>query len=198
MQLWPRSSRLLSYSVITASLCLSPQIKAQTTSTGALTGVITDQTHAVVPNAKVELKDKVKGAAQSTKTDREGLYHFFFLAPGTYTLAVTHDGFREERRTVDVLLGPPVTVNVTLAVAKSSTEITVADAVPLIQAENGDASANINQQQISEIPTRVTISPTLSKMSVATTMYAESFPSKERAACHATRATKGHAWKVPR
>ena len=106
---------------------LTHELSAQTTTSGALTGVITDQTSAVVPNAGVEIKDIAKGVTQSTKTDREGLYHFFFLAPGSYPLTVTHEGFREERRTVDVLLGPPITVNVTLAIAKASSEIIVAD-----------------------------------------------------------------------
>ena len=77
-----RPLRLLSFSLAVV-VCLSTTPKAQTTTSGALMGVVIDQTHAVVPNANVELKDNVKGAAQSTKTDRQGLYHFFFLTPGT-------------------------------------------------------------------------------------------------------------------
>src|SRR5262249_40447503 len=110
------------------------------------------QTHAVVPTAIVELKDTAKGTEQSAKTDREGLYHFFFLAPGRYVLIVSHDGFHEERRMVEVLLGPPVTANVELQIAKASSEIKVTDEAPLIKAENGDVSATMNQQQISEVP----------------------------------------------
>jgi hypothetical protein len=43
-------------------------------------------------------------------------------------------------------------VNVTLQIAKASSEITVTDDAPLIQAENGDVSATMNQKQISEVP----------------------------------------------
>ncbi len=128
------------------------ELSAQTTTSGALTGVITDQTHAVVPNAQVDIRDSAKGTTQSAKTDREGLYHFFFLAPGAYALTVTHDGFREERRTVEILLGPPITVNLSLQIATTSSEIRVTDDVPLIKAENGDVSATMNSKQISEIP----------------------------------------------
>jgi hypothetical protein len=60
-----------------------------------LTGVVTDQSNAVIPNAEVEIKDNSKGAIQLTKTDREGVYRFFFLAPCVYTLTVWHDGFRK-------------------------------------------------------------------------------------------------------
>src|SRR5229473_1547628 len=124
----------------------------QTTSSGALSGVVIDKTNAVVPNAAVEIKDVAKGTTDYTKTNGEGVYQFSFLRPGKYALSVTDPGFQEERRTVDVLLGPPITVNVTLAIAKASSEVIVADEVPLIQAENGDASASINQKQISELP----------------------------------------------
>jgi hypothetical protein len=53
---------------------------------------------------------------------------------------------------VNVLLGPTGTVNATLEVAKVSSEIKVADEAPLVEAENGDVSATMNQRQISEVP----------------------------------------------
>jgi protocatechuate 3,4-dioxygenase beta subunit len=87
------------------------KLTAQTTTSGGLTGVVTDPSNAVVPDADVEIKDSAKGATQSAKTDREGVYRFFFIAPSTYTLTVMHKGFRKESRAVDVLLGPPGTVN---------------------------------------------------------------------------------------
>ncbi len=40
----------------------------------------------------------------------------------------------------------------TLKIAAVSNEMTVADEAPLLQAENGDASATMNQKQISEVP----------------------------------------------
>src|SRR5260370_28814875 len=126
--------------------------RAQTTPSGGLTGVITDPSAAVVPDVDVEIRDNAKGTTASAKTDREGLYQFFFLAPGRYTLTVTRDGFRMESRAVSVLLGPPVTVNVTLEIARESTTVKVTGEAPFIQAANADASATMNQKQISEVP----------------------------------------------
>jgi hypothetical protein len=117
MQLRPL--HVFSYSLLLLP-CLSNALDAQTTSSGGLTGVITDQTNAVVANADVEISDNSKGTSQSTKTDREGEYRFFFLAPARYLLTVTHDGFRKESRAVIVLLGPPVTVNLAVQIAKAS------------------------------------------------------------------------------
>src|SRR5438132_8383877 len=143
---------LLFFLGLLVAISLASTLNAQTTTSGSLAGVVTDLTNAVLPDADVVILDNAKGTSQYTKTDREGVYRFFFLAPGRYTLTVTHAGFREEKRAVDVLLGPPVSVNVTLAIAKARAEITVTDDVPLIQAENGDVSATINQKQISEVP----------------------------------------------
>jgi hypothetical protein len=39
---------------------------------------------------------------------------------------------------VNVLLGPPVSVNVALEIAKARTTVTVTEEAPLVQAENGD------------------------------------------------------------
>jgi hypothetical protein len=131
---------------------LATTLSAQTTTSGGLTGVVTDASQAVVPDAGVELKDSAKGTTQSTKTDREGVFRFFFLAPERYTLTVTHAGFRKESRLATVLLGPPVTVNVTLQLATERTTVNVTGEAPLIQSENGDVSTTINRQQIAELP----------------------------------------------
>jgi len=146
-----RSIRLC-FSAFLLATCFTTELRAQTTTSGGLTGVVTDQSGALVVNAGVEIKDDSKGTTQSTKTDREGVYRFFFVSPARYTLKVTHQGFRTESLTLNVLLGPPVTVNVSLVIAKTSSEITVTGEAPLIHAENGDASATMNQKEISEVP----------------------------------------------
>jgi len=125
---------------------------AKTTTSGGLAGIVTDSSNAVLPNTDVEIKDNSKGTHQSTKTDSEGVYRFFFLNPARYTLTVSHGGFGTENRAVDVLLGPPVSVNVTLQVAQVRTSVLVTAEVPLIQAENGDVSTTMTSKQISEVP----------------------------------------------
>jgi hypothetical protein len=138
--------------ILSLTRCSIQDARAQTTTSGGLTGVIIDPSGAVVPDAQVQIRDTSKGTVQASKSDREGLYCFFFLAPGRYTLTVTRDGFQKGRRVVNVLLGPPVTVNVTLELATESTTVKVTEEAPLVQAENGDVSATMNQKQISEVP----------------------------------------------
>lgn len=148
MRLRPRRC----FSAFLLAICFTNEVRAQTTTSGAVTGVVTDQSGAVVPNADVEIRDVNKGTTESTKSDRDGVYRFFFLSPSRYTLTVEHDRFRKESRSVTVLLETPVTVNITLEIAKADSEITVTGETPVIQADNGDVSITMSQKQISELP----------------------------------------------
>ena len=138
--------------ILTFALWSIHDSRAQTTTSGGLTGVVTDASHAVVPDAAVEIKDNSKGTSQSGRTDHDGVYQFFFLAPGRYFLTVTRDGFRQDSRAVNIPLGPPVTANITLELAKTTDTVTVMGEAPLVQAENGDFSTTISQKEISEVP----------------------------------------------
>jgi hypothetical protein len=146
-----RSTKFLR-SVVLLAIFLTNKLNAQTTTSGGLTGVVTDQSKAVVPNVDIEIKDDAKGTTLTTQTDREGMYRFFFLAPARYILRASHEGFQSETRVLNVLLGPPVTVNVILEVPKESVMVTVTGEAALVQADNGDVSNTINDRQISEVP----------------------------------------------
>src|ERR1022692_5088918 len=87
----------------------SCELSAQTTTSGGLTGVLTDPSDAVIPNADVELKDNAKGTTVQAKTNAEGVYQFSFLLPSSYTLTVAHRGFQTTKHVLDVSLGTPAT-----------------------------------------------------------------------------------------
>lgn len=140
--------------LILMALLLSPSMgsKAQTAFSGGLTGVVRDSSNAVVPNARVVLRDNVKGTTQSIATNTEGAYLFSFLVPGVYTLTVSRAGFQTTKRILDIYLGPPGTLNIQLAVASVSTSVKVTAEGPLIGAESGDVSTTIQQKEISAVP----------------------------------------------
>src|SRR5580658_10848366 len=75
---WGGSMRLRPMSLLLLGVLLvavSPldTLNAQTTTSGGLTGVVTDPSHALVSDADIEIRDNAKGTTQSTKTDREGV-----------------------------------------------------------------------------------------------------------------------------
>src|SRR5689334_18732290 len=62
--------------------------------TATVQGRITDQTGAVVPQARVTATNVSSGVNVSTVTNEQGAYNVPFLQPGTYTIAVEKQGFR--------------------------------------------------------------------------------------------------------
>src|SRR4051812_22933497 len=59
---------------------------AQSTISGDITGVVTDPSSAVMPNAQVTLTSTTTGAVQTTNTNAQGAYRFSLLQPGRYTV----------------------------------------------------------------------------------------------------------------
>jgi hypothetical protein len=70
--------------------------EAQTTS-GLITGTITDQSGAVLPGAHLVLTNQATGAQRNSVTDSNGHYIIPELQPGAYTVSVTKEGFATER-----------------------------------------------------------------------------------------------------
>jgi Carboxypeptidase regulatory-like domain len=130
----------------------SNELHAQNATTGGLTGVVIDPNGAVVKDVAVTLQDNAKGTTITSSTNAAGAYLFSFLFPSSYTITAAHPGFRTVQRKLNILLGPPATLNIQLAIASATTTIDVTDDAPLIQAENGDASTTMNRLQVSELP----------------------------------------------
>lgn len=149
MRFQPSCFRLLALSL---ALVLASCLHAQTTTSGGMTGVVTDPSSAIVPGANIQIRDNSRGTKHTAKTDDEGAFRFFFLEPAKYTLIVSRDGFRTEKREVTVALGSAVTVNVQLEIVKESVTVKVTGESPLIHAANGDAFTTMNQRQVSEVP----------------------------------------------
>jgi hypothetical protein len=130
----------------------SSRLAAQTTTTGDIAGVVTDPSNAVVPDAKVTIRDNTKGTVQETKTNKDGAYHFYLLSPNPYTIAVTVAGFETTTRQITVALGQIGTADVQLTLGASTQTVTVTEAAPLIQTENGDTTTSLSAQQVANIP----------------------------------------------
>src|SRR5947209_20115268 len=79
---------------------------------GQIEGTVTDPTGAVVPNAKVDIKNENTGYTRSGDTDANGFYRFTTLPLGRYTVTVDVSGFQKFTATgVDLTAGAIATVN---------------------------------------------------------------------------------------
>ena len=60
---------------------------------GGISGLVADQTGAIVPGASVMAQDMANGVKLSTVSSGAGLYSFVSLSPGTYELTFELKGF---------------------------------------------------------------------------------------------------------
>src|SRR6202044_2087158 len=67
--------------------------------TGSVSGIVTDESGAVVPGAEITARAIATGLQRSVHTDEKGFYSFLALPVGTYTVRVHKDGFKEFQQT---------------------------------------------------------------------------------------------------
>src|SRR5580700_12229687 len=78
---------------------------------GAITGTVKDATGAAVPDATVKANNTATNLAVTAKTESNGSYLLPNLPAGTYTLAITKEGFETESHT-EVLVNSDRTTKV--------------------------------------------------------------------------------------
>src|SRR5712691_3055232 len=100
-----------------AILLLASGAFAQSTTDGAIGGLVTDQSGAVVPGANVTARNPGTGATSSATTDGVGRYLIIHLQPGSYSLEIAGKGFAGYKATkIIVEVGRVTTVDASLGV----------------------------------------------------------------------------------
>ncbi|MFZ0807468.1 MAG: TonB-dependent receptor, partial [Candidatus Sulfotelmatobacter sp.] len=145
------SIRLLALLAVIA-LVVPAVIVAQSTVTGAISGVVTDQSGAVLPDVSVTMKSVEKGFSQTTKTNAQGAYQFPLLEPGTYTVTISAANFKTTTATSTVSVGQTAIINAKLEVGAQGTTVEVSGEAPLLQSETSEISTTFNSREISEVP----------------------------------------------
>ncbi|HEY6488725.1 MAG: carboxypeptidase regulatory-like domain-containing protein [Terracidiphilus sp.] len=120
---------------------------------GGISGLVADQSGAVVSGARVTAQDQANGVKIATVSTGAGLYSFVSLAPGTYTLTVNAKGFETEvQKNVSVTLDQVSTVNVTLTVGSVNEVVTVSEATSLVDTSNSTVGQLISSETIDRVP----------------------------------------------
>jgi Carboxypeptidase regulatory-like domain/TonB dependent receptor-like, beta-barrel len=118
-----------------------------------LTGRITDQTGAVIPQASVTARATDTGLTTTTETTSEGYYTLPALPPGHYELNVTKQGFVPVKQTgLELTVQQVVRLDITLKVGALSETIEVQAQTPLLDSESSTVGQVIGNRQVSELP----------------------------------------------
>jgi hypothetical protein len=137
--------------LLAAALAVS-SAPAQPT-TGAIKGVLTDDSGGVIPAASVSLAGN--GGTKTAQTQADGSYAFNGLAPGQYTVQVTYPGFAPFQKAVTVNPGSTVQVPVQLAVSTEKQVVTVqAEGGPTVsvQPDNNATALVIKGEDLEALP----------------------------------------------
>jgi hypothetical protein len=149
-----RVRRLFELFVITALLLgtLPLTAVAQSLISGDVTGIVSDPSGAVVPNATVTIKNNGNGHTQTTTSNASGVYRFSLLSPGSYTVTATAQGFQNTSQPATVTVGQAITLNLQLAIGSSSQTVEVTAEAGVVQAQNGNISTTFSNEQVQLAP----------------------------------------------
>ena len=129
-----------------------PVVMAQSTTTGDITGTVTDPSGAVVPGADVTLTSVTEGSTTKTTSNQAGTYRFPLLKPGQYKVTAAQKGFKSASQTLPVALGQIATANLRLEIGSERETVEVSGTVPLIQTENANLSTTMSSTQVDLLP----------------------------------------------
>ena len=146
---------MLQKSLLVASvICLLavPPVSAQDPS-GAIEGAVTDPSGAVVPAARVTVRNAGTGLARETVSGPDGFYRVLALPVGAYVLGVESAKFAKfEQQPIQVNVNQTVRVDVKLATASVSESVTVSGHVQLVDASSTSLGRVVTGREIVDLP----------------------------------------------
>jgi hypothetical protein len=128
-------------------------VPAQSTTTGRLTGTVTDAQGALIGGAQIVAKNTQTQAEFKAKANDDGGWTIPSMPNGVYLVTVTAQGFKSTVvQNVAVETGSAATVNTALEVGATNETVTVTSGGSVIQTESTNISSTITGRQIGELP----------------------------------------------
>jgi outer membrane receptor protein involved in Fe transport len=135
------------------SICLIPGVaRAQNSNTGEIKGEVTDPSSAVVPGVSVAIKDVDTGVVTKATTNGAGIYDVPFLAPGSYSITFSKQGFRDYVRSGITLQINTVEVDAALQVGTTTAEVVVNGEASLVETQTSGQHVDLSTSAISAAP----------------------------------------------
>jgi hypothetical protein len=125
---------------------------AQTTG-GRMFGRVTDPTGASIPGATVTVTNEATGVARTGTSDSNGDFTLPDVPVGTYTIAVTREGFKQNvRKGVVLELNQVLTLNTVLQVGSKEEIVNVTGEAPLVDTSSTQLGSVMNDKAVQQLP----------------------------------------------
>jgi len=138
--------------VALALLFSAPPAAAQVT-TADLTGRITDQNGAAVPNATVTARSAGTGLTRTAQTNEEGAYTITQLTPGAYEVTVEAPNFSKAlSRNLELNVGTRQTLNVTLQPGQITETVEVSTGGAGVETTRSELGGVVTPLEVENLP----------------------------------------------
>ncbi|MPZ19064.1 MAG: hypothetical protein GEV06_14290 [Luteitalea sp.] len=122
-------------------------------STGTITGVVTDPSHAHLPGVDVVATNVATGVSRSTVTNAQGEYTIPLLQPGEYQLTASLPSFRAFTRSgLVVELGRVIRLDMALELGEVTDSVEVRATTPLLESETSSVGQFIENETVINMP----------------------------------------------
>jgi hypothetical protein len=132
--------------LILASTCSWAQFS------GSIQGTVQDPAGAMVPNAKVQLRNTETSVTSSTTSDQAGIYRFVSLAPGSWEITVQASGFSTTAVPFTLTTGQNLNLPVSLQVGPTSQTVEVTAEAPVLNTAESRNQVTLETTQLSTLP----------------------------------------------
>jgi Carboxypeptidase regulatory-like domain len=120
---------------------------------GGISGIVTDQTGAIVPDAVVKASNEATGLVYSTTGSTSGEFAFADLPPGSYVVVVSRPGFSTLTvNGVPVSAGNTYNLSAKLDVAQVATSVEVSAAALTVESSETTLNTTIPTQTVQDLP----------------------------------------------
>jgi hypothetical protein len=120
--------------------------------TGIITGTVTDETGALIPNAKITITNKATDFVRAALASAEGFYSAPALPAGDYQVRCEQSGFRTVVRTATVEAGNTTSVDLPMQVGGATEVVNVEAARAQINYDSHSIQGVIEQASIENLP----------------------------------------------
>jgi hypothetical protein len=123
------------------------------TSTGSISGTVTDPAGAVVPSARITLTNLDTNEVRVQLSTETGSYTFAALPPARYRMEVENPGFKRfVQEPIEVRVQQFVTIEARLEVGQSAQTVEISGQVALLDAATSSLSHVVENREITELP----------------------------------------------
>ena len=122
--------------------------------TGTLSATVTDSAGAVVPNAKVTMKNDASGDVRTTVSNGSGYFSITAVQPGSYSVSIEAPGFKSwTQNGITFSQGDSRTLpNIKLEIGKVTETVEIKAGADVVIPDNSEVSTTINTQMIEDVP----------------------------------------------